>query len=100
MTGSEPSKTSGNIKAATGAVKQNVGSALGNEQMQAEGAGKRAEGNTEHKTAEAKGYAEGAGDSLLGGIKNTAGKIFGNEQMQAEGKGREMKGDAKKAVNS
>ncbi|KAK9814548.1 hypothetical protein WJX72_007726 [[Myrmecia] bisecta] len=99
MTGSEPSKTSGNIKAAVGAVKENVGSAIGNEQMQAEGAAKRAEGNTEYKTAQAKGYAEGAADSLVGGLKNTAGKVLGNEQMQAEGKGRELKGDAKKAAN-
>ncbi|KAK9814105.1 hypothetical protein WJX72_000742 [[Myrmecia] bisecta] len=98
MTG-EPSKTSGNIKKATGAVKENVGSAIGNEQMQAEGGAKRAEGHGEVKTAQAKGYAEGAGDSLLGGLKNTAGKVLGNDQMRAEGKGRELKGDAKKAAN-
>ncbi|KAK9830067.1 hypothetical protein WJX72_009557 [[Myrmecia] bisecta] len=98
MTGS-PSKTAGKAKEVHGAVKQNVGAALGADKMEAKGAAKRAEGDAETTTAKAKGYAEGATDSIVGGAKNLAGKVLGNEQMQAEGKARQTKGDAKKASN-
>jgi uncharacterized protein YjbJ (UPF0337 family) len=95
-----PSKTDGNIKATGGAIKQNVGGFFGNDQMEAEGKAKRAEGNTEHDAAQAKQYGEGAVDSAVGSVKNFVGNLMGNDQMQAEGKMKETKGDAKKAANS
>ena len=78
------------------------------------GKAKRAEGNTEVEAAkvmlcavvtvasltqaspvallnlmpylQAKGYAEGAGDSLAGGLKKNVAKVTGNDQKEAEGK--------------
>ena len=35
---------------------------------------------------QAKGYAEGAGDSLAGGLKKNVAKVTGNDQKEAEGK--------------
>jgi len=34
---------------------------------------------------QAKGYAEGAGDSLAGGLKKKVAKVTGNDQKEAEG---------------
>jgi len=98
MTG--PSKTSGNANSITGAIKQNVGSLLGNERMQAEGASTRAQGNAEYKGAQAQGYTEGALDSTGGSIKKNIGAALGNESMRAGGASTEAKGDAKKSWNS
>ena len=35
--------------------------------------------------AQAKGYAEGAGDSLAGGLKKNVAKVTGNDKKEAEG---------------
>ncbi|KAL3138962.1 hypothetical protein ABBQ32_005771 [Trebouxia sp. C0010 RCD-2024] len=99
MTKSEPSKVTGNLKSAQGAVKETLGAAVGAKQMESEGKATRAEGNTEVEAAKAKGYAEGAGDSLAGGVKKNIAKVTGNDQKEAEGKARQTKGDAKKAAN-
>jgi uncharacterized protein YjbJ (UPF0337 family) len=96
----EPSKTEGNIKATEGAIRENLGSFLGNNDQQAKGAAKRAEGNAEHDTAQAKGWLEGVKDSTMGQVKDTIGSLTGNNQQQAEGKAQQTKGDAKKAANS
>src|SRR5690349_14111844 len=104
---SAPSKISGNINAATGAIKQNIGAAIGNERMQVEGATTRAKGNTEvchplyhskssirrpssaiklltihtqqYHAARTQGYAEGQADSIGGSIKKHVGALLGNE---------------------
>ncbi|ORX78768.1 putative cruciform DNA binding protein [Basidiobolus meristosporus CBS 931.73] len=93
-------KFNANVKAASGAVKENVGSAIGNEQMQAEGKARRAEGNAEYKKAQAEGYAQGASEKLKGNVKNTVGCAIGNEQMEAEGKAGRVKGEARMEANS
>ncbi|ORY01617.1 putative cruciform DNA binding protein [Basidiobolus meristosporus CBS 931.73] len=87
-------KLNANVKSASGAIKENVGSAFGNEQMQAEGKATRAEGNAEYKKAQAEGYAQGAA------CKDTVGSAVGNEQMEAEGKAGRAKGDARMSANS
>ena len=38
------------------------------------------------RVLQAKGYAEGAGDSLAGGLKKNVAKVTGNEAKEAEGK--------------
>ena len=38
-----------------------------------------------HSCFQAKGYAEGAGDSLAGGLKKNVAKVTGNDQKEAEG---------------
>lgn len=94
-----PSKTSGNMSAAAGAIKENVGHALGNKSMEADGAAKRAKGNAEVETAKAQGYAAGTADKAMGSVKKAAGNVVGNEQMRVEGEAEKTKGDAKQKVN-
>ncbi|KAJ3037512.1 hypothetical protein HDV00_001625 [Rhizophlyctis rosea] len=99
MTG-QPSKTSGNTDSMLGAIKQNIGSALGNHSMQAEGAAKRAHGDAEVKAAKNQQYTEGAVDSMGGSIKKNIGSALGDESMRASGATTQAKGDAKKAANN
>src|SRR6476469_5592339 len=81
----EPSKAHGNLSAATGAVKENVGAAFGNRSMQAKGAAERAEGNAEIQAAKAKGYIEGVVNDVSGTVKNATGQVLGNESLRAKG---------------
>ncbi|ORX92505.1 DNA binding protein [Basidiobolus meristosporus CBS 931.73] len=89
-----------NLKSAGGAIKENLGNMMGNEQMQAEGKADRASADAEYKGAQAQGYAQGAGEKIKGNIKDTVGGALGNEQMQAEGKAGATKGDARMNWNS
>ncbi|KAK9767820.1 glutamate decarboxylase gad1 [Basidiobolus ranarum] len=93
-------KVNANLKWANGVVKENVGYAVGSEQMEAEGAARRAEANAEYKKAQAEGYAQGAGEKLKGNIKNTVGAAVGNQQMEAEGKASRVEGEARMKANS
>jgi uncharacterized protein YjbJ (UPF0337 family) len=97
---SEPSKTNAQYNQAMGSVKETVGSALGNTNLQAKGHVQNKEGHAEQTAAETKGWVEGAVDSVAGAVKNTIGSLTGNTTQQAEGKAQQLKGDAQKAANS
>ncbi|KAI9291519.1 hypothetical protein K502DRAFT_326250 [Neoconidiobolus thromboides FSU 785] len=96
----EPSKINANLNYAIGAVKENVGHALGNKSLESSGAAQKAKGDAEFKAAEALAYGEGVKDNLKGNVKDTVGSAIGNEQMQAEGKALKLEGDLKKEINS
>ena len=94
-----PSKAHGNVVSAMGSVKENVGSAIGNHSMQANGAAERAKGNAEVESAKAAGYAAGTVDHATGNVKKNLGSVLGNEQMKTEGAATEISGKAQKKVN-
>lgn len=94
-----PSKVSGNATSAMGAVKENIGAAVGNRSMQANGAAERAKGNAEVEAAKAQGYAKGTVDNVSGSVKNAAGQVLGNEQMRTEGEAERLKGKTQQEVN-
>ncbi|KAJ9052634.1 glutamate decarboxylase gad1 [Entomophthora muscae] len=100
MSDNGPSKTKATMDSLKGAVQENAGWAIGNEQMQAEGAATRAKADMEYKAAQAEGYAGGVIDSVKGNVKSAVGSAIGNEQMQAEGKASQIKGDVEKKLNS
>jgi len=101
MTGTtdQPSKVHGNLSAATGSVKENVGWAFGNRSMEANGKAENAKGNAEIEAAKAKGYAEGVVDNVSGSVKNGVGQVLGNERMRVEGEAERLKGKAEKEAN-
>jgi len=57
-------------------------------------------GQAEHDTAQAKGWVEGATDSVIGNVKNVYGKVVGDKETEASGYAQATGGDAKKAANS
>jgi len=95
----QPSKVSGNLSAAAGTVKENVGHAIGNHSMEARGAADRAKGNAEVEAAKAEGYAKGVVNNVSGAVKNTTGQVLGNESLRVEGEAERVKGQAEKEVN-
>lgn len=84
---------------AAGALKENLGWAIGNKQVEAEGNARKEKGNAELEAARAEQRAIGEKDKLKGNIKETAGNVLGNEQWQAEGKADRLKGEARKETN-
>ena len=82
-----------------GAVKEAVGKAIGNEQMQAEGKAKELKGEAREESAKAGERTKGAVEEATGAIKNRVGAVIDNEQMQAEGKAEELKGEARQKAN-
>jgi uncharacterized protein YjbJ (UPF0337 family) len=82
-----------------GKIKRGVGKAIGNEQMEAEGAVKEVKGQARQEEAKGKERVKGKVEEVTGGLKNRAGALIDNEQMQAEGKAREVKGEARQKLN-
>lgn len=96
---SSPSKVSGNLKAAAGTVKENVGHLFGSTQTEAKGAAQRMEGNAEIDAAKSKAYVEGTGSHATGAMKSAAGGLVGNEDLKARGEAEKIKGKTQKAAN-
>ncbi len=82
-----------------GKVKKNVGDAIDNEQMQAEGHATEMKGQARQESAKAEERGKGAMEELGGKIKKNIGDATNNEQMQAEGRADELKGDARQRTN-
>uniref|UniRef100_A0A1D1ZLN2 UPF0337 protein BC_3635 n=1 Tax=Anthurium amnicola TaxID=1678845 RepID=A0A1D1ZLN2_9ARAE len=95
----EPSKIAGNKEYYTGAAKEKIGQALGNEELQAEGTHAKNKGMAEVEAAKTKAYAEGTTEKAKGNVKNTIGSALGNEQWQAEGMADKTTGAAKQETN-
>lgn len=79
---------------------ENVGWALGNEQMQAEGLKTKKEGEAEIKAAQTQQYAKGMGEDIKGNVKEGWGKMTGDESLKAEGKAQQTQGQVRKDFNS
>jgi uncharacterized protein YjbJ (UPF0337 family) len=82
-----------------GKVKQTVGKAIGNQQMQAEGAAKEIEGDARGAAAKGKERVKGTVEEVAGAIKKGIGHAIDNDQMVAEGKAKELVGKARNVVN-
>jgi uncharacterized protein YjbJ (UPF0337 family) len=82
-----------------GKIKQGIGKATGNEQMEAEGKAKELKGEAREESAKAGERTKGAVEEATGAVKNRVGAVIDNEQMQAEGKARELKGEARQKAN-
>ena len=82
-----------------GKIKQGIGKAIGNEQMEAEGKAKELKGEAREESAKAGERSKGKVEEVTGAIKNRVGAVIDNEQMQAEGKAKELQGEARQKVN-
>jgi len=82
-----------------GNIKKNVGKAIDNEQMQAEGAARELHGEAQVAAARAQESAGGKVDEVVGAVKRRVGEAIDNEQMQVEGAARELKGKARQAIS-
>jgi len=96
----EPSKTNAGYNKAMGSAKEGLGSALGNNEMQAKGNVQNQQGHGEHKAAETKGSIQGAVDTVTGTVKDMTGAVTGNTGKQAEGKAQKHEGEYRREINT
>lgn len=82
-----------------GKIKRGIGKLIDNEQMEAEGAVKEANGRAKEESAKASERVKGKVEEGVGALKNRVGHVIDNEQMQAEGKVKELKGRARQQAN-
>jgi uncharacterized protein YjbJ (UPF0337 family) len=97
--GANEERAKGKAEEIKGHIKHGVGSAIGNEQMEAEGHADEATGQARQDAAKAAERVKGAGEQLKGKVKGAAGDLLDNEQMQAEGRADDLKGQARQKAN-
>jgi uncharacterized protein YjbJ (UPF0337 family) len=92
-------RAKGKLDELAGKAKSRLGKAIGNEQMQAEGAARQLRGKATQEVVKAGERAKGKIEEVAGRAKGKLGKLIKNEQMQAEGKIKELQGSARRRVN-
>jgi uncharacterized protein YjbJ (UPF0337 family) len=97
--GNGTERVKGKAEEIKGAVKEDVGDLIDNEQMQAEGHAEKVTGQARQEVAKSGERVKGMGEELGGNVKGAVGSLIGNEQMQAEGKAKELKGKARQKAN-
>lgn len=97
---SSPSRTEAKKDQFVGNVKENVGSAVGNESLEAEGKTQNNAGAIQETAATVQGYVTGAVDQVAGAVKGAYNALTGDTTAEAENKVQEKKGEAQKAFNS
>ena len=79
------SKTTGQYHSTKGNVVEMIGNVTGAESWQTSGREEHAQGETEYKAAQAKGYAEGTMDRLGGKKDAVVGAISGDREQEVSG---------------
>ncbi|KAJ2747758.1 hypothetical protein GGI20_000228 [Coemansia sp. BCRC 34301] len=102
------------INRATGATKESVGHAIGNERMESEGHAQKAQAigeqhikstkqSAEHATEQGKSAMSQAGDKAKhvgGDVKERVGEACGSQQMASEGRTDQTEASAKEMAHS
>ncbi|KAI9363313.1 hypothetical protein BD770DRAFT_381229 [Pilaira anomala] len=97
---SSPSRTEAKKDQFVGSAKETVGSAVGNESLEAKGKTQNNAGAVQDIAATAQSYVEGAADQVSGAVKGAYNSLTGNTTAEAGNKVQEKKGEAQKAYNS
>lgn len=97
---SSPSRTEAKKDQVVGNVKENIGSTVGNESLEAKGKTQNNAGVAQETAATVQGYVEGAIDQVSGAVKGAYSSISGNTIGEAGNKVQEKKGEAQKTFNS
>jgi uncharacterized protein YjbJ (UPF0337 family) len=92
-------RAKGKLDELAGKAKSRLGKAIGNEQMQAEGAARQLKGKATQEVVKVGERAKGKVEEVAGLAKGKLGKLIKNEQLQVEGKLKELKGSARQRAN-
>ncbi|CAL1697443.1 unnamed protein product [Somion occarium] len=96
----EPNKTTGQYHSTKGTLVESIGNLTGATTWQQSGKEEHAQGETEYKAAQAKGYAEGVTDRIGGKKDAVVGAISGDRQQETAGNVRRDKGEAQQNINA
>ncbi|KAG6829435.1 hypothetical protein H0H87_011419 [Tephrocybe sp. NHM501043] len=94
-----PNKTAGQYHSTKGNVVEAIGNITGSTSWKQSGKQEHAEGETEYKAAQAKGYAEGTADRIGGFKDSVVGAVTGDKAQQTSGNIQQDKGKAQQEVN-
>ncbi|KAL9546843.1 hypothetical protein PS6_007439 [Mucor atramentarius] len=83
-----------------GTVKENVGSAVGNERLRGEGKAQHGQGQVEEQAATTLGYVQGLTSQVTGAVQGAVNSLVGNNSSEASAKVEQKKGEAQKEINS
>ncbi|KAI7863944.1 hypothetical protein BDF14DRAFT_1838784 [Spinellus fusiger] len=94
------SRTEGKTDQFKGNLKEKVGSTLGNDSMEREGAQQNISGNAQETAANASGYVQGLSDQISGAVKGAYNSLTGNSADEVGDKAQQKKGEAQEKFNS
>ncbi|KAJ2956845.1 hypothetical protein NQZ79_g7342 [Umbelopsis isabellina] len=89
-----PSKTTGNLNAVTGGIKEEVGRTLGNANLTQAGSEQRNQGNAEYNAAKAERVVEGAKDKVTGNVQSGLNAALGDKTAQEQARAKAAQGDS------
>lgn len=92
-------RAKGKLDEVVGNIKQGVGNAFGNEQMEAEGRAQELGGESRQDFAKGVGKVKGMAEEAKGNLKQGLGDMTDNERLQAEGTADELKGEGRQRFN-
>ncbi|KAI9464369.1 hypothetical protein HD554DRAFT_2121898 [Boletus coccyginus] len=95
----DPSKVTGQFHSIKGTVVESAGDMTGSQAWSQAGKEEHARGEGEYKAAQAKGYVEGATDTVGGYKDSVVGAVTGDKSQQAAGNARNEKGQTQQEVN-
>lgn len=96
----DPSRTEAKKDKVVGSVKENVGSVVGNESLEAKGKSQNSAGVVQETAANVQGYVQGAADQVAGAVKGAYNSLAGNTGSEAADKVQKKKGEAQKEFNT
>ncbi|KAF8935621.1 hypothetical protein CPC16_008679 [Podila verticillata] len=81
-----------------GSAKETIGSAIGSENLAANGAAQRAQAEAAQRLADTKTHTEGLGHTVEGQAQKKVGSLTGDRSMEARGHANEALGDVQRNV--
>lgn len=97
--GTTAKKVEGHVEKLGGNIKKNLGKAINNQQMEAEGAAHELKGTAKVEGAKGVERVKGKAEEVGGKVMSKVGELVGDEETEAEGTLRELKGNARQAAN-